>query len=143
MKPELVAPCGMNRALCVGYFGYTMSGTKRKHTCLGCRSGNMEGGEKFLQRKKCAFLKKHCELLSSQKVEFCFECPDYPCVRLQKLDERYRKKYSMSVIENLNFIQTHGMQKFLNSQKEKYSCPECGATTCVHTNLCYSCSSPS
>ena len=143
MKSELVTPCGMNCAICVGYFGYTMSGTKRKHSCLGCRMSNIEGGEKFLQRKKCAFLKKHCDLLANEEVEFCFECPDYPCSRLQTLDDRYRKKYKMSMIENLNFIKTHGMQKFLDNQKEKYSCPECGETTCIHTNRCYTCSPPS
>ena len=81
MKSELVAPCGMNCAICVGYFGYSMSGTKRKHTCIGCRSRNVEGGEKFLQRKNCAFLKKRCKLLANEKVEFCFECADYPCAR--------------------------------------------------------------
>lgn len=30
MKKELIAPCGMNCALCVSYFGYTMSGKERK-----------------------------------------------------------------------------------------------------------------
>ena len=132
MKPELIAPCGNNCATCVAYFGYTMSGTKRKHTCPGCRQRTGE----------CAFLKKHCELLANDKVEFCFECTEYPCAHLQKLDDQYKKKYSMSVIENLNFIQTNGMQNFLTNQKEKYRCPECGATLCVHTNRCYSCSKP-
>ncbi|MGY5859119.1 MAG: DUF3795 domain-containing protein [Candidatus Thorarchaeota archaeon] len=118
-----------------------MSGTKRRHTCLGCRSSIPKDGEgKFLQRKKCAFLKEHCDLLANEEVEFCYECPDYPCERLQTLDGRYREKYNMSMIENLNFIKTHGIQKFLENQKEKYSCPECGATTCVHTNRCYTCS---
>ena len=143
MKPELVTPCGMNCAICVGYFGYTMSGTQRKHSCLGCRTNIPEGEGKFLQRKKCTFLKEHCELLANEEVEFCFDCADYPCERLQTLDDRYRKKYNMSMIENLDFIKTHGMQKFLDSQKEKYRCPTCGATTCVHTNRCYSCSPPS
>lgn len=142
MKSELVTPCGMNCAICIGYFGYTMSGAKRKHSCLGCRSSNVEGDAKFLQRKNCAFLKKHCELLANEEVELCFECPDYPCARLQKLDDRYRMKYNMSMIENLNFIKENGMQKFLDRQNEKYSCPDCGATICVHTNICYTCSPP-
>lgn len=132
MKSELVAPCGNNCATCVAFFGYTMSGAKRKHTCPGCRSRN----------RGCAFLKQHCELIAKDQVRFCFECSDYPCTHLQKLDDRYTKKYNMSVIENLNFIKNQGMQKFLNSQKKKYRCPKCGATLCVHTNRCYSCSPP-
>ena len=132
MKAVLIAPCGNNCATCVGYFGYTMSGTKRKHTCPGCRTRN----------KGCAFLQKHCELIYKDKIEFCFECPDYPCVHLLKLQDRYTKKYDVNLIENLNFIRDHGMEKFLKSQEEKYECPNCGGTICVHTNLCYSCSPP-
>jgi len=30
MQEELVAPCGMNCNVCIGYFGYTMNGNKRK-----------------------------------------------------------------------------------------------------------------
>ncbi|MFW9844740.1 MAG: DUF3795 domain-containing protein [Candidatus Thorarchaeota archaeon] len=131
MKSELIAPCGNICATCVAYFGYTMSGTKRKHTCPGCRLAN----------KKCAFLKQHCELLATDMVEFCYECSNFPCAHLQKLDDTY-KKYNLSVIENLNFIRDHGMQKFLKNQREKYTCTECSGIWCVHTNRCYRCSAP-
>jgi hypothetical protein len=132
MKAELIAPCGNNCATCVAYFGYTMSGTKRKHTCPGCRLAN----------KTCAFLKRHCILLDKDKVEFCFECADYPCVHLQKLEDRYKKNYSVSIFENLNFIRDYGIDKFLAAQEEKYRCPTCGGTICEHTSRCYSCSLP-
>jgi len=138
----MIAPCGINCAICVAYFGFTKSGAKRKHTCSGCRSRNKEGGEKLLQREKCAFLKKHCELLANDKVRFCFECTEYPCAHLRKLDDRYRKNYNMSMIENLNFIRDRGMKKFLHAQSKKYQCPSCGGTICVHTNRCYNCSIP-
>jgi hypothetical protein len=132
MQPELIAPCGVNCRICVGHFGYTMSGNKRKMTCPGCIQAN----------KKCAFLKKHCDLLAQGKVRFCFECGTFPCEQLIKLDKRYREKYAMSSINNLKFIQAHGMNKFLQRQTETYTCPECGKFTCVHTNLCYTCSPP-
>ena len=139
MRPELVAPCGINCAVCVGFFGYTMSGTRRKHKCLGCRTVDELG--KSLLRKNCAFLKQYCKLLRKGEVEFCFECPDYPCSRLRRLDDRYTSKYNVSIIENLNFIREHGKEKFLKTQKEKYQCPTCGGTICVHTNVCYNCQS--
>ena len=142
MKSELIAPCGINCTTCVAYFGYTMSGAKRKHSCPGCRSGKQEGGAQRLQRKSCAFLKKHCAHLANDNIRFCFECTDYPCIHLRKLDDRYRKNYKMSLIENLNFIRDNGMEKFLNNQKERYRCPSCGATICIHTNMCYCCSPP-
>ncbi|MHA1135928.1 MAG: DUF3795 domain-containing protein [Candidatus Thorarchaeota archaeon] len=130
MKSELIAPCGNNCATCVGYFGYTMSGAKRKHTCPGCREAN----------KNCAFLKQHCELLAKNKVEFCHECSDYPCSHLLKLQDTYTKKYDVNIIENLDFIRDNGMEKFLRAQEKKFKCPTCSGTICVHTNRCYSCS---
>ncbi|MFW6141836.1 MAG: hypothetical protein ACOC53_04685 [Candidatus Saliniplasma sp.] len=34
MEKELIAPCGMNCALCVSYFGYTMTCKERKKRTL-------------------------------------------------------------------------------------------------------------
>jgi hypothetical protein len=130
MKPELIAPCGINCATCIAYFGYTMSGAKRKITCSSCRTSN----------KGCAFLKDHCRLLAKNEVAYCSDCNDFPCQHLVRLDRRYRKNYNMSVVENLNFIRDHGMKKFVDDQSEKYRCPECGGTICVHTSRCYNCS---
>ena len=129
MEKELIAPCGNNCSICVAYFGYRMDGKRRKDACPGCRTKN----------KNCAFLKKHCELLSKNKIEFCFECETFPCEHLVKLDNDYRTKYNMSVIENLEFIRDSGIDRFLKQQEERYRCPECGGTSCVHTNRCYSC----
>lgn len=129
MKEELIAVCGMNCRICVGYFGYTMSGKKRKHTCPGCR----------ISDKICAFVKKRCKKTLKKEVNYCFECKDFPCEILEKLDKNYRKKYNMSTIENLSFIKQYGIEKFLKSQEEKYRCNECGAVVCVHTDGCYEC----
>lgn len=137
MKPELVAPCGMNCQLCIGYFGYTMSGQRRKNTCLGCRSLDSSG--KYLSRKNCAFLKAKCPLLKDDKVDHCFECDDFPCQHLQVLDDRYREKYGLSLIENLRCIKRHGMDAFLTWQEGKYRCPDCGGLICLHDQVCYSC----
>jgi hypothetical protein len=129
MEEALIAPCGNNCATCVAYFGYRMDGNRRKDSCPGCR----------IKNKKCAFLKKHCELLSKNKIEFCFECETFPCEHLVNLDNDYRTKYNMSVIENLEFIRDNGIDKFVEQQEEKYKCPDCDDTLCVHTNRCYSC----
>ena len=140
MKSELIAPCGMNCAICVAYFGYTMSGTMRKHSCQGCQSKETSGTS--LSRKNCAFLKKHCELLRKNLVRFCYECDEFPCEHLKKLDNRYRRTYNMSMIENLESIEGVGMKRFLQDQAEKYTCHQCGGSICVHTNICYRCSPP-
>jgi len=126
---DLIASCGMNCMICIGYFGYTMSGEKRKTACIGCTPRD----------KSCAFLKKYCEKLRKKEINYCFECNDFPCKQLKKLDEHYQKKYDMSMVENLIFIKKNGSKKFFELQKEKYECPVCKGTICVHTKICYNC----
>ena len=129
MKKELIAPCGMNCGICIGFFGYVLNGKRRKNPCIGCRSGN----------KQCDFIKKQCEVLSKEAIEYCFECTDYPCKNLEKLDRHYREKYNMSMIKNLEFIKENGVNMFLKQQEERYKCPECGGVICVHNGRCYDC----
>lgn len=129
MKEESIAVCGMNCRICLAYFGYTMSGKKRKDPCPGCR----------ISDKSCAFIKKQCSKTLKEEVNYCFECEDFPCEILEKLDKRYRERYKMSMIDNLNFIKGNGMEKFLKIQEEKYRCTKCGAVICVHNGKCYVC----
>jgi len=126
---DLIAPCGMNCRICLGYFGYTTSGKKRKMKCIGCKPRD----------KSCAFLKKYCKKLSKKEVDYCYECPDFPCTHLKKIDKLYRERYNMSMIENLEYIRDKGIDNFLNQQEKKYKCPECGGVICVHNGICYSC----
>ena len=136
--PELIAPCGMNCGICIAFFGYTMNGKKRTHVCNGCRSKHVVH-TLTLDKHLCAFLKKHCEKLKQNQIKYCFECPDFPCEKLQTLDKSYQTKYGMSTIDNLRFIQTHGIQQFLANEQERWKCPTCGGIICVHTKICYTC----
>jgi hypothetical protein len=129
MKAELIAVCGINCRICVGYFGYTMTGKKRKHACPGCR----------ISEKRCAFVKKQCRKTLKNEVTYCFECEDFPCEIIEKLDKTYREKYKMSTIDNLNFIKEKGIEEFIKYEEEKYKCDECGGVVCVHTGKCYEC----
>lgn len=128
-KEELIAPCGMNCSICIAFFGYTMNGQRRKIKCIGCK----------LRDKNCAFLKKHCKKISKKEIQYCYECDEFPCSKLEKLDKGYQKRYDMSMIENLKMIKNEGFKKFLKQQKEKYSCPICGGVICVHNKICYNC----
>ncbi len=55
------------------------------------------------------------------------------------MDKRYRTKYHMSMTENLEYIQTHGMEEFLKKEKEQWRCPGCGGVICCHNGLCLNC----
>jgi len=80
-----------------------------------------------------------CELLAKGSVRFCFECEIFPCKRLEALDKRYRTKYHMSMIENLNYIKEFGIEEFLKKEHDKWHCKVCGATICCHNGLCLNC----
>ena len=126
---NLIAPCGMNCRICLSYFGYVMTGRKRKEACTGCRPRD----------KSCAFVKKGCEKLTKKTVEYCYECDKLPCDNLEPLNKRYINKYHMSMVENLNYIKEYGMDEFLGKEAEKWKCPECGGVICCHNGICYAC----
>jgi hypothetical protein len=99
---DLIAPCGMNCGLCASYLALK-NDLKAKSVkmpyCAGCRP----------RKKNCAFLKKQCSKLANEEVAFCFECSNFPCDRLKTIDSRYKQRYRMSMIENLNYIKKEGM----------------------------------
>jgi len=130
--PELVAPCGMNCGLCSAHLAMrndVKAKGIRMPYCKGCRPRD----------KRCAFLKKRCDLLLEGKVEYCYECAQFPCESLKQLDERYRELYRMSMVENLRAIKLEGVEAFLEEQGARWRCPECGGTICCHNGICFSC----
>lgn len=132
MEEELIAPCGMNCALCVSYLAMKNDLQKKgfsKKYCAGC----------LPRGKNCVFMKGSCERLGSGLVRFCYECSDFPCRRLKVLDKRYRTRYHMSMIDNLKYIKEHGTADFLKKEEEKWRCSECGGTICCHNGLCLQC----
>jgi rubrerythrin len=62
-----------------------------------------------------------------------------PCKNLTHLDNRYRERYGMSMVENLKMLKAKGMDEFLKKQEEKYRCPNCGDVVCVHDGKCCNC----
>jgi len=132
MDAILIAPCGMNCRICSAYLARECELKKQgimRSYCEGCRP----------RGKNCAFMKKSCELLGEGKVQYCYECEEFPCRRLQGLDKRYRTNYHMGMIENLEFIRDKGMDKFLKKEAKKWRCPECGGVICCHNGICFSC----
>lgn len=82
---------------------------------------------------------KNCEIFQKSKSKFCFECETFPCDNLRHLDKRYRTKYNMSMIKNLENIKKFGVREFLRNENIRWNCSECGGTICVHKGYCYSC----
>jgi len=126
-KFSLVAPCGMNCAICMHYL-------REKNKCLGCRGSDINKPD---TRVRCKI--KTCEVFKNGNAKFCFECGDFTCEKLEHLDQRYQIRYNMSMIENLDDIKNYGIKIFLKNENKKWTCSECGGTICVHKGYCFSC----
>jgi hypothetical protein len=127
LDTTLIAPCGMNCGICLAYL-------RKERKCPGCRG---DDSNKPPTRLKCVI--KNCEIINKNQAGFCYECKYYPCKRLQQLDKRYRAKYRMSMIENLDYIQNNGISAFVEKEEKRWRCPECGGFICVHRGYCLDC----
>lgn len=126
-QEEMIAPCGMNCGACSGYM-------RQKNSCPGCRSQS-DGKPAYCQG--CIVI--NCSRLAETESKFCYECPKYPCARLKSLEKRYSTKYNTSFFGNLAMIRDKGIDAFLAFETERRTCPQCGATLCVHRPACLEC----
>ncbi|MHA1191549.1 MAG: DUF3795 domain-containing protein [Promethearchaeota archaeon] len=132
IENNLAAPCGIYCGACRQYLlskkglleerGY-------KQGCKGCR----------IRNKNCAFIRRDCPALKKGELEFCYECENFPCQKLQKIDSHYQEKYSVNMIGNLKRLEEVGVEKWLQEQEKLYTCPKCGGEICVHDAECYDC----
>ena len=124
----LIAACGMNCGLCIGHL-------REKKPCSGCF--RKDDVNKPNSCRSCNIV--NCTSLIHSESGFCYECKKYPCPRLKNLDKRYRTKYRMSMIENLEYIKLYGIEKFLIKEENKWKCKVCGYGLCVHRDFCLNC----
>jgi hypothetical protein len=122
-----IAPCGMNCHICRAYL-------RKRNKCPGCRG---EDTNKPVTRVECKI--KNCSFLQKMEINYCFECENFPCNNLNKLDSRYLTRYNMSVIENLKSINEIGINEFLVNEGSRWACSHCGCVICVHNGCCHIC----
>jgi hypothetical protein len=122
IKASEIAPCGMNCRLCIGY-------VRDKNKCYGCLTPNTKSGRSCTLRFCTERNGKYCDNY----------CPSFPCNRLKSLDIRYRKKYGMSMIDNLLQIEEEGIRQFVRNENIRWLCTVCGSLICVHRPVCLNC----
>ena len=128
ISSEMIAPCGMDCALCIGH-------TRKRKPCSGCLG---DDEDKPYHCVVCSI--RNCEdLRTDENGAFCYSCSNFPCRRLKALDKRYRTKYRMSMIENLNSIKEEGISSFVIKERSRWKCDTCGSILSVHRSECASC----
>ena len=118
--PAIIAPCGMNCGICSARL-------RERRTCHGCNDADHD------RPKYCATCR--LRLCDRREGAFCFACAEFPCARLKRLDRRYRTRYGMSEIENLECIRDHGMAEFLEREHARWISDE--GVLCVHNRKKY------
>ena len=124
---KLIAPCGVNCGVCIGYL-------REKNKCCGCLDS---GSNKPAHCLKCG--KKFCDEHNKVEFTYCYECHKFPCVKIKNLSKRYVEKYQCNLIENGKFIQQYCIEEFLNQEKVKWKCKNCGEILSVHRSTCLNC----
>ncbi len=116
----LVAPCGIHCGACPMYRvkddPSLAEGLKKRINwdgvpCPGCRSAK---GRNMFTNGTCATY----ACVSARKHDFCFECKEFPCARLNPASDRADVLPHNIKVFALSFIQKHGVAKYLEKEPE-------------------------
>jgi hypothetical protein len=102
--------------------------------CSGCKTENV-----FANCAKCPI--RPCA--QSKGVEFCHQCPDYPCQIhgfLQKASSQVPVlRHLKAIDDNQQYIKANGVSAWLNEQEDKWKCPACGNEFSWYADVCAGC----
>ncbi|MFX0207252.1 MAG: DUF3795 domain-containing protein [Candidatus Hodarchaeota archaeon] len=106
-----IGVCGLDCGLCPRY--YTVGPSR----CPGCC-----GPDFFNKHPPCSFIT--C-CVKKKKLEVCAECSEFRCSKFKSDEEYQQMELSSSyppdqkVMSNLNYIQEHGIKKFIKQQEKR------------------------
>lgn len=128
-KENMIAPCGLNCGIC-------HEALRKENPCTGCLGPNETKSDYCANHCKISV----CNIRKTLPDRFCDQCPQFPCSEMTDKEIWYANTYPMveSLMGNLALIRKEGMEKFLQSEAERWGCP-CGGTICVHTGICSDC----
>ncbi len=105
MKKTQYGPCGLFCGACGA------------QDCGGCLSDKIDEWVEQCKFRRCS---------RDRNVEFCCFCNDYPCQELHNfMNDEWPHHHTMQA--NLEYIKCTGIKKWLQAQRKKWSCNNCGA----------------
>jgi hypothetical protein len=114
MKVSPYGPCGLFCGAC----GAT--------DCDWCHSDKIDDWVARCKFRTCA---------GEKELEFCCFCPDYPCKELQDfMNDKWPHHWTIK--DNLEYIRQNGVEKWLEQQKEEWTCNNCSAETFWYQREC-------
>jgi len=138
---NLAGRCGHYCGACTIYRAYKDGGELfdilKKHYsqgdiyCEGCQA---------LTKNSWGYNCKIVNCLDLKGVDFCYECEEFGnggCEKWYKIAEDHAE-IGMNLHENLLFIKTFGVEKWLEEQDKKWRCPSCGKPV-SEEDKCFQC----
>ncbi|MFX1310090.1 MAG: DUF3795 domain-containing protein [Promethearchaeota archaeon] len=117
-----------NRTDCIpDKWGSQIHGKELK--CYGCKSNII-----FENCRKCGI--RNCA--QTKSVEFCNQCSDYPCDKFKRI-ESFNLAHHNVAIHSLKTIEKVGVQTWLNQQKKRWLCTNCGSPFSWYEENCFQC----
>jgi hypothetical protein len=118
----------------LGIWEGTLNATLEQMQCFGCKSDNI-----FINCAQCVM--RPCAI--SKGVEFCIECEEYPCgyyeAGKQMVNQLPYLKHMKAIIKNQRYIKDQGVEPWLEDQKTKWECPQCGVLFAWYEEECKHC----
>ncbi len=97
--------------------------------CDGCRT-----------EKRCFYCRERCKMAkcaSDRGLEFCGECPEYPCRDLKVFQAEM--PHRIELWKSQERIRAVGYKKWYSEMIEHYSCSKCGTINSTYDLTCRKC----
>ena len=144
VKKELLAPCGLYCGVCSIFIAHRDNNLKFKKrlmpvykafaktvddiACTGCLSD----GVVFPVCRSCPI--KRCS--QDRGLDGCHQCDDFPCKFIENFPIQVGKKVILRTIPTWREI---GTEKWVESEEQRYHCPDCGNTLFRGAKRCNKC----
>lgn len=124
-----LAPCGVYCGACPSF----------EKSCFGCSSETKQNTR--TSRMGCK-IRICCHTI--KKVNYCAKCDQFPCAKVnQKLIKSHPKdprfKYRHELPQMHEEFKKMGITKFLQHQKKRWTCPDCGGSVRFYHYKCSQC----
>lgn len=116
----LISPCGLYCGACPLYLARTNDGLRKRIAegqgipveqvvlCAGCRP--MQGRIPVVGESVCA---TYTCAIDNKKAEFCYECQDFPCLKLAPCADRAGEIPHNTKVYHLLLLQKEGIDAFI------------------------------
>ena len=125
LSNETVGICGLFCGTCQAFPQY----------CDGCLSDRVAA-----PCVQCSHGFRDCA--KEHQVTWCWECADFPCERLKQFSKEHIVNgicHHEHIIEDLNFMKTHGVENWVDKQVQAHTCQQCGSLIVWFEQECPNC----